>query len=123
VSAIERVDPEDDGLRIALDQLLERDLIGVGIAGRDGVGAGQGHHLGQERLVRRREYLAGAIGVPDLVVDALLGARLGGLGRGGVGVTFMSARMASVISVALSDVPVAVPIISTSLSTPATDGA
>ena len=82
---VERVDPEDDHLRIALDQLLERDRVGVRVAGGDRVGAGQRHHLGQERRVRRREDLAGRVGVADLVEDARLGAGLGGLGRGGIG--------------------------------------
>ena len=82
---VERVDTEDDHLRIALDQLLEGDRVGVGVAGRDRVGAGERHHLGQERRVGRREDLAGRVGIADLVEDARLGAGLGGLGRGGVG--------------------------------------
>ena len=45
---VERVHAEDDDLRVTLDELLERDLVRVRVAGRDRFAASQRHHLGHE---------------------------------------------------------------------------
>ena len=78
---VERVDAQDDDLRIALDERLERRSRRCRVAGRDRVAAGERHHLGHERVVGRGEDLAGRVVVADLVEDARLGAALDGRGR------------------------------------------
>ena len=69
---VERVRAEDDDLRVALDELLERDRVARRVAGGDRVAAGERDHLGDERLVGRPEDLARGVGVADLVEDPRL---------------------------------------------------
>ena len=72
------VDAEDDELGIRTDQVLERDLVRPRVLGRDGFAAGLGHHVRHERVLGRREDLAGRAVVADLVVDPRSGAGAGG---------------------------------------------